>query len=373
MNIDENRLRLFAQDEYYVRSWYALNRGESRIICFNPFAFLFGTTWCFYRKLYVLGIVYFFGNIAAATAGYMAYALYTHGYMPDTAFSEKMVPLLSIFLLARLPLSLISDTVYYRKAVKVINSYEADPALSEGDRAFLIESAGGTSMGGLILAIILSVLFRVFESNIESQPDSQPLSNDAVMSSSYSSDMSAFLLKAQEELPLTDTCPADVMKNRRLPGKNGGYNAQYCLDNENGCFSECLNGNALSCYNLAIHIHRADQADSDTVSEALFLAACKLGSMSGCTNRAAGMEYRSDTPAIQQCAIKTYEKTCAYGDAWGCTMYGAGLMQNSDTSKDHDRILALFKEACRLGGEDDAACISARKRTQQLQASNDKT
>ncbi|MGR8935171.1 MAG: DUF2628 domain-containing protein [Gammaproteobacteria bacterium] len=320
MKIDESRLRLFAQDEYYIRSWHDLNNGKSGRLCFNPFALLFGTAWCFYRKLYAFGLVYLITGIMAATLGYLVYP-------PETAFSAKVVPLLSVLLLARLPLSLITDTVYYRKAVKVINRYETDAALSEADRAFFIEDAGGTSVGGLLLALVLSVAMRLFDSAIPSQAYVSQLRNIDSTAGGHPIDMDAFLYEAQADLPLTDTCPADVMPNWRNPAKNPSYSADFCLDNENVCFNDCLNGDAKSCYNLAIHIQRSEDpnTNADAVFEALFLEACKLGSMSGCTNRAAGMEYRSDTPAVRQCALKTYEKTCAFNDPWGCTMYAGTL------------------------------------------------
>jgi hypothetical protein len=90
------------------------------------------------------------------------------------------------------------------------------------------------------------------------------------------------------------------------------------------------------------------------VSEALFLRACTLGIVSGCTNRAAGMD-RPDA-----CAIRTFQVGCDRDDPWACTMIGFHLIRGIGIAQDRERARQALAKSCRFG-EDDPACEYAKR------------
>jgi Protein of unknown function (DUF2628) len=56
----------YAQEEYYSKEWESLIAKSNGGTSFHFEAAFFGTTWCFYRKMYAIGlIVFLLGTIAA--------------------------------------------------------------------------------------------------------------------------------------------------------------------------------------------------------------------------------------------------------------------------------------------------------------------
>ena len=140
-----------------------------------------------------------------------------------------------------------------------------------------------------------------------------------------------------------DACPADVMSNRNV---EVAYLGDRCLGALSACIARCRTKDANACYALALAVQSLKR---EMLSDALFLRACKLGVVSGCTNRAASMMEEQ-----QACAIRSFEKTCDRDDPWGCTMFGFYLVQGNGIAQDHERARAVFAKSCKYGDEDEA-------------------
>ncbi|MBO0755581.1 MAG: sel1 repeat family protein, partial [Bradyrhizobiaceae bacterium] len=100
---------------------------------------------------------------------------------------------------------------------------------------------------------------------------------------------------------------------------------------------------------------------NNPVSEALFLKACGLGIVSGCTNRAAGMEDSGHSSCITQ----TFQRACDYNDPWACTMFGFHLSRGIGVAQDRERARQVLSKSCRFG-ETDQACSYARRLLKEI-------
>lgn len=119
----------------------------------------------------------------------------------------------------------------------------------------------------------------------------------------------------------------------------------------------CESGDGDHCYAAAQELIAEDE--NSPAAQSLFLAACRLGLASGCTNAAAGR-------AQDDCSFATYEASCDPGqDPWGCAMLGRALVQGDPRHHDLQRARAVLPKACRLG-EDDPACQAARQLLESL-------
>ncbi|MRV71847.1 sel1 repeat family protein [Duganella sp. FT92W] len=160
------------------------------------------------------------------------------------------------------------------------------------------------------------------------------------------------------------TCPADVLpqKESRSYLAVNNCTAQPQLAS---CLAKCTAGDGGSCYWLA---YAMQQAHSETISsEALFQRSCKLGIMSGCTNRAAGM--LSDDPdnrTVQQCAAQTFAKVCDFDDPWACSMYALHLSRGLGVPQNPGLALKVLEKSCKYGAED-PACIGGMKLKRALE------
>lgn len=150
-------------------------------------------------------------------------------------------------------------------------------------------------------------------------------------------------------LPSIELCPADVMPARET---EFAYSEKRCESTPEECVRNCRAGNAIDCYGSAVTLQRVRPSP---VAEALFLRACALGIMSGCTNRAASMDSGDGVP----CAIRTFTAGCDRHDPWACTMMGMHLVRGIGIGKDPQRAKELLSRSCRFGETDDA-CRTAK-------------
>ncbi|MCC8963976.1 sel1 repeat family protein [Bradyrhizobium sp. Pear76] len=147
-------------------------------------------------------------------------------------------------------------------------------------------------------------------------------------------------------LPNLDQCPADLMPSRAGPSD---FSVERCTASTDQCLDRCRVGDGNDCYAAALVLQRAG---GSRVSEALFLKACALGIVSGCTNRAAGMDSGQGT----SCAVRTFQLGCDRKDPWACTMSAFHLIRGIGVDRDIDRARNALAQSCHLG-EDDEACI----------------
>lgn len=159
-----------------------------------------------------------------------------------------------------------------------------------------------------------------------------------------------------------DICPFEVMPDFLSKVKNV---SEGCLNNAEICLTECKKDDGLACYSLALWIQEEKGLLQD-YSERLFLRSCKLGVVSGCTNRAAAIinSQETDEKAIK-CAVDTFEKTCEKDDPWGCTMFGFALYLGKGRPQDLDKAVKVLSKSCKNGVED-PACQSANQLIEEI-------
>lgn len=142
------------------------------------------------------------------------------------------------------------------------------------------------------------------------------------------------------------------------------YSLSRCQANLEACRARCEAGDGIECFALALSVQALDT--DFVIAEALFLRACRLGIAAGCTNRAAGMTYLGpSTPALNECAARTFRMSCERGDAWGCTMYGDHLMRGLGVPKDLDLAARMLARACTYD-ESFIACTRAKELLQKI-------
>jgi hypothetical protein len=154
-------------------------------------------------------------------------------------------------------------------------------------------------------------------------------------------------------------CPANVITQSVEIG-----DMTACVAGAPDCLRKCQDGDPTACYGAAL-FHEARQQRS--MSDGLFLQACKLGVASGCTNRAASTYRFTMNPTLSesQCVVSTFDKTCTLQDAWGCTMFAMMLMHGTGVSIDLVRARSVLEQSC-IFGEHDDACKTARTLREEL-------
>jgi TPR repeat protein len=156
-------------------------------------------------------------------------------------------------------------------------------------------------------------------------------------------------------------CPAEL-----IPAEQdlSYLTVNHCKSALGKCLQACEEGHAGSCYWLAYTLQ--SMKASDAASEALYQRSCKLGIVSGCTNRAAGMLHlKEPVPRVDQCAASTFSKACDLDDPWACTMFAHQLMQGIGVEKNDALALRVLEKSCKYGS-DDPACIEAKQLEAEL-------
>lgn len=97
-------------------------------------------------------------------------------------------------------------------------------------------------------------------------------------------------------LPKPEQCPADLMPTHETMFN---FSIERCTAETAQCVDSCRAGDAADCYATALVFQKVKNGQ---LVDAFFLKACGLGLVSGCTNRAAGMDMASDG---HTCAIRT--------------------------------------------------------------------
>jgi len=162
-----------------------------------------------------------------------------------------------------------------------------------------------------------------------------------------------------------DVCPFNLIPEFETKVE---YLSEGCADDAQVCLNKCKENNGNACYSLALLVQEKKWLEPD-YSEALFLRACKLGVMSGCTNRAAAiLSFKADDEKAVICAGNTFEKTCEKKDPWGCTMFARILYYGLGRPKDSEKALQVMSQSCQYGDEDEA-CKAAKKLTEEIKKS----
>lgn len=173
------------------------------------------------------------------------------------------------------------------------------------------------------------------------------------------------LMEKPKWLFTDDICPFEVFPK---VADEKFYPFEACAENADICLEKCKDNDGAACYSLAVSIQRKKGLEQ-TISEFLFLRACRLGYVSGCTNRAARIlnDYPNDAKSLK-CAADTFEKSCEKDDPWGCTMFGTVLFQGISRPKDEEKALQVLSKSCKYG-EEDAACVRAKELIEEIKQS----
>lgn len=162
-----------------------------------------------------------------------------------------------------------------------------------------------------------------------------------------------------------DICPFEVFPKVE---DDKFYSFESCAENADICLEKCKDNDGAACYSLAVSIQMKKGLEQ-YISEFLFLRACKLGYISGCTNRAARIlnDHPNDDKFLK-CAADTFEKSCEKDDPWGCTMFGDILFRGIIRPKDEEKALQVLAKSCKYG-DADAACVKAKELIEEIKKS----
>lgn len=166
-----------------------------------------------------------------------------------------------------------------------------------------------------------------------------------------------------------DECPADLMPDVE---KEIEYFSEACANDPLKCLNKCEKNDANACYSLALLLQDY-QGIEQQYSEPLFLRACKLGIISGCTNRAAAkFRLEANNSESVKCAVNTFEKTCDKDDPWGCTMYGLVLAHGQGREQNFELAIKALDKSCKYG-DDDPACQEAKRLKEDIEKAKKQT
>jgi len=172
-------------------------------------------------------------------------------------------------------------------------------------------------------------------------------------------DVARDIIAKPEWIREAEFCPATVMASKEATDY---LSVNDCKPGKLfACFAKCSAGSGGACYWLAYAL-QLENAPPDSY-ESLYQRSCKLGVMSGCTNRAAGMlRGRPDDERTKACAAQTFEAVCAFDDPWACTMIALHLSRGIGVEQDTARALKSLEKSCKYGPEDEACIYAAHVR-----------
>lgn len=212
----------------------------------------------------------------------------------------------------------------------------------------------------IILALLCIFFSTEFTNNVYSQTDAGNLEIFEVIE---------LIVQKPFWLISSETCPSEVVQKKET---KVAFLADGCEKTSKSCFENCKNGDGTSCYALALLIQKKTEINNEAANP-LFFRACKLGIMSGCTNRAAfDVESAYSNQKLANCIADTFEKTCFFNDSWGCTMFGFLLMEGVGRKKNLLNAVKSFDKACDKFGLQHEACVRAMALKKMIQSSNKK-
>lgn len=123
-----------------------------------------------------------------------------------------------------------------------------------------------------------------------------------------------------------------------------------CAASDTGCRDACLEGDASSCYHLALSLE--DEPAGAARAFLFHRRACELGLAIGCTNFAATIwATPGDSEDPVSCAYRLFEKMCEIDEPFACGMYGRMILDSEPDAGDLARGRSVLERSCeRLGG-----------------------
>ncbi len=138
--------------EEYLVKWKGLISGKTRYAGFNWAAFLFGSLWCVYRRLYAIALLVFIAEFVVGASAF----LFVVTRIPYPVLSLDLFVTIAVLVVVRPVLGLMANSLLYRKALRVIERAPTDSSL---ERAQYMEKAGKTN--GVLTGILATALFLI--------------------------------------------------------------------------------------------------------------------------------------------------------------------------------------------------------------------
>jgi len=155
MQPSEADLRTFVgpNADYYLMRWQSFRDGSGPWSRVNVSALVFTGLWCFYRRMYLIGVCVWLGGVALGWAVVLA-AFLVKG---DAIGGSLPIALASLAANLAVPLSfgLLANYIYYQRAVRCIDAVRrrtSDPAA----RLEQIRQAGATRFFWVGFSLLLS-------------------------------------------------------------------------------------------------------------------------------------------------------------------------------------------------------------------------
>ncbi len=156
-SVDETLL-CYAQDPYYLNAWRSLIDGKGGMAGFNLCAAVFGMPWCFFRRMYATGIV-----VLAAEALIMFLLALLLGPTQHAAAPSAVALMwgymLMVIVLVRIPIGMLANILYYRKATGAVRKFDAS-GLAREQLLQQLKNRGGISMVGGLLGVAITFAYR---------------------------------------------------------------------------------------------------------------------------------------------------------------------------------------------------------------------
>ena len=111
--LSEESLLAFTKHPYYVERWRGIIDGSGGSAGFNIFAAIFGVAWCFYRKLFKLGVALLFASILVELVSCVV-AITLFGVSVHNIQALEMIGFLATLLCVNVPLGFKANRIYFQ-------------------------------------------------------------------------------------------------------------------------------------------------------------------------------------------------------------------------------------------------------------------
>lgn len=158
--------------DYYLRKWRRILEGRSSWAGFNWAAGFFGINWCFWRRLYLTGVLLVVAEFAASFFVGVAVVI---GMGIRTPSHPALVASGYLSLLAvRIVFGALANRLYLRRATRAVAKARTREPDADA-RLALLRERGGTSGWGLAVSLAFSVATNVWRfSRASAMPEPSP-------------------------------------------------------------------------------------------------------------------------------------------------------------------------------------------------------
>lgn len=139
-----------AQKPYYLEHWRPLLTSGGWVSGFNLPAALFMLAWSFYRKLYLVGTLALLAEFLAIFVAAFIWVLIQHNIGEDKLKALGYIVVFAV----RIAYGFLANGLYLRHARRQVERLRQQQ-VPDNYRGHLLRDHGGTSIGGLCIAIAI--------------------------------------------------------------------------------------------------------------------------------------------------------------------------------------------------------------------------